>query len=152
MNLLIVGEGGVGKSSYLERLKNKNIKDMHIPTLGVDTGIICYKGKKWTIWDTSGTDKFVGLKEGYYLGKDCAIIMISDSILSYNSVEKFKNIILSICGNIPIVIVINKCELNNADINYKNLKKKENNIILVSCKENISIYEPLDMLIRMIGI
>lgn len=60
--------------------------------------------------------------------------------------------IINKCGNIPIVFVVNKCELNNSSINYKNFKKTENNVILISCKENISIYEPLNRFIRLLNV
>ena len=85
MKLIIVGEGGVGKSSFVSRLKNHDLKEIHVPTLGVETVDISYKGKNFTLWDTAGTEKFVGLKDGYYIGSDCAIIMISDTILSYET-------------------------------------------------------------------
>ena len=111
--LLIIGESGVGKSSYVNRLKNRNIKDTHVPTSGLETTNISYKSINFTIWDTSGTEKFSGLKEGYYIGSDCAIIMISDTELSYNTVGNFKNMVLRKCGNIPIVFIVNKCEINN---------------------------------------
>ena len=152
MKLLIVGDGGVGKSSFLNRLKSKQIKEIHVPTLGIETEDLNYKGRQFTIWDTSGTEKFSGLKDGYYIGSDCAIIMLSDTEISYNKTEHFKNMIINKCGNIPIVFVVNKCELNNSSINYRNLKKTENNVILISCKENISIYEPLNRLIRLLNV
>lgn len=148
--LIIVGEGGVGKSSYVSRLKHKNIKENHIPTLGMETSNISYKDFNFTIWDTSGTEKFSGLREGYCIGSACAIIMVSDTKSSYESLEKFKNMILRSCGNIPIIIAVNKCEINNAEVNYNNLVKKEKNLVLISCKEDISIYEPLDKIISLL--
>lgn len=149
--LIIVGDAGVGKSSYVNKLKNKVFKETHIPTLGVENTNISYKGFKFDIWDTSGTERCSGLKEGYYIGSNCALIMISDTKISYEKAENFKNMILRTCGNIPIVFVINKCELDNANINYINLQKKENNVILISCKENICIYEPIDKIINLLN-
>ena len=150
--LIIVGEGGVGKSSFVSKLKHKNIKENHVPTLGLETSDISYNGFNFTIWDTSGTEKFSGLREGYCIGSACALIMISDTKSSYESLKKFKTMILRNCGNIPIAIVVNKCELNNAEINYNNLLTTEKNVVLISCKENISIYEPLDKLISLLNV
>lgn len=150
MKLIIVGDGGVGKSSYVAKLKNQSIKQHHIPTLGLETTKITYKGKRFDIWDTSGTEKFSGLKDGYYHGSNCAIIMISDTKQSYEKIEKYKTTILKTCGNIPTVVVVNKCELDEAGVNYCSLQNTEHNVVLVSCKENISIYEPLDKLINML--
>ena len=76
--------------------------------------------------------------------------MVSDTKSSYESLEKFKNMILRSCGNIPIIIAVNKCEINNAEVNYNNLLKKEKNLVLISCKEDISIYEPLDKIISLL--
>ena len=77
--------------------------------------------------------------------------MLSDSKLSYESVNIFKTMITRTCGKIPIVVVVNKCELNNSIVNYHNLKQ-ENNIVLISCKNNISIYEPLNKIINLLNI
>ena len=56
--LIIVGEGGVGKSSYVSRLKHKNIKENHIPTLGMETSNISYKDFNFTIWDIGNRKVF----------------------------------------------------------------------------------------------
>lgn len=150
MKLIIVGEGGVGKSTYRELLENKAFKERHVPTLGLETVDISYKGTDFTIWDTSGTEKFAGLREGYYIGAHCAIIMISDSKLSYQSFGSFKSMIIRTCGNIPIVVVVNKNDLFAARSNYNNLKFRESNLISISCKDQLSIYEPLDRLINLL--
>ena len=133
----------------MSRLKNQNIKEIYVPTLGVETSKLYYKGRNFNIWDTSGNERFAGLKEGYYIGSDFAIIMISNTVSSYQSITQFKNMIIRTCGNIPIVIAINKCDLNNTENNYNKLKCIYENVILISCKENISIHEPLDKLLSL---
>lgn len=151
IKLTVIGEGNVGKSSWISRLQTNTFKKDYIPTLGFETSELYFEGYNFTIWDTAGQPKYAGLREGYYIGSDCCIIMISDTNLSYSSVGEFKDMIIKKCGNIPIIIVVNKCELDNTNINYNNLLNKEDNVILISCKENISVYEPLNRIINLLN-
>ena len=149
MKLIIVGEAGVGKSTYRELLENKDYRQRYVPTLGVENTEVIHRQHIFSIWDTAGAEKFAGLKEGYYIGAEYAIIMISDTRLSYESVDKFKNTINATCGNIPTVIVVNKSELEQSVVNYNNLQRKEQNVILISCRQKSSVYEPLDKIINL---
>lgn len=142
MKLLIVGDGGVGKTTYRKILENKAFEPKYVPTLGVDTTQIKYDDIDFTIWDTSGTERFSGLRDGYYIGSDCAIIMISDNKLSHRSIDGYKRLIIKYCGNIPIVVVHNYKNINDKD------KDKDNKeTIAISCKNYTNIYEPLKYII-----
>lgn len=151
MKLLIVGDGGVGKTIYRKILENKGFEQKYVATLGVDNCSISYNDKNFDIWDTAGTEKFSGLKDGYYIGSNCAIIMVSDNKLTTRNVDNYRSSINKLCGNIPIVVVVNKCELNGADNVYNELVDKGEDPISISCSQNISINAPLDKLIEMLN-
>ena len=77
--LLLVGESGVGKSTWCKRLRTGEFEPMHIATIGVEVhpirlqtniGEVIFK-----VWDCAGRYAYGGLREGYYIGGDCAIIM-----------------------------------------------------------------------------
>ena len=74
--------------------------------------------------------------------------MLSDTKISYENALVYKTMILRTCGNIPIVFVVNKSDLNKAVVNYNKIQRSEGNIVLISCKNYVSIYEPLDRLIN----
>ena len=144
--LVIVGDGGVGKTSYVKRLLDNTFVSNYIPTLGVD--VVPYiinvndTPVKFNIWDTAGQEKFIGLKDGYLIGADCAIVMVRDRLASF---ETHIETVRRMCGDIPVIIVINK-------------KRKftylpddiPDNVIMCSAKHNLYIKDPLYKLVDML--
>ena len=70
--IVMVGDGGVGKSTFVKRLLEGSFDPKYIATLGVDVHVY----NNHLIWDCAGQDKFSGLGEGYYINADEFIIMI----------------------------------------------------------------------------
>lgn len=145
--VILVGDGGVGKSSFLKKLFNPDsFEPRYIPTLGVqiysyhfetDEGSIQFQ-----VWDTAGQEKLSGLRDGYYHEADAAIIMYdTTSKLSYKSVNDWKNDIEKTCKKLPIVIVGNKCDIPKQ-------KSKDLRTILISSKTGSSIKQPFVHLTR----
>jgi GTP-binding nuclear protein Ran len=67
--LLLVGDGGVGKTCFVKRHLTGEYQKKYIPTVGVEVhplkfatnyGIICFNA-----WDTAGQERFGGLRDGY---------------------------------------------------------------------------------------
>ena len=58
---------------------------------------------------------WIGLRDGYYSGADCAIIMFDvTSRVTYNNVRKWYRDVVKTCDNIPIVLVGNKVDHGRA--------------------------------------
>ena len=61
INIIILGDGSVGKTSILQRYADKEFQDVHIATLGLDYKSLDFNPKcdpnkttKAKIWDTAG--------------------------------------------------------------------------------------------------
>lgn len=141
IKLVIVGDGGVGKTTFSKMLTGKDFDPKYRPTLGVETSSLDYNGDRYTIWDTAGQEKYSGLKDGYYVGAECAIVMASD-ITSIEKIGSYIGNIIERCGEIPMVFVLNKTDINEV----KNLLQPNWNVIPISCKQNIDIWKPLEIL------
>ena len=94
IQIIIIGESGVGKTSIINRL-TKNIFD--ILTVSTISEYFCekeidIKGTliKLQIWDTAGEEKFRSLISNYYNGAAAAILVYD--ITSKNSFEEMKNL------------------------------------------------------------
>ncbi|KAL3649650.1 Ras-related protein RABC2a [Castilleja foliolosa] len=78
--VLLIGDSGVGKSSFLLSFISNSSHDLS-PTIGVDFKIklINRGGKrlKLTIWDTAGQERFRTLTSSYYRGAH-GIILVYD--------------------------------------------------------------------------
>ncbi|CAF1256146.1 unnamed protein product [Rotaria sordida] len=77
--LLIIGDSGVGKSSFLLRFVEDIFDESYIATIGVDfkTRTIKINGKtvKLQLWDTAGQERFRAITSNYYKGAHGIIVL-----------------------------------------------------------------------------
>lgn len=154
--LVMVGDGSVGKTTFVKRHVTGEFDKVYKPTKGVEvTSIVYYTNHgpiRFNIWDTAGQEKLGKLRECYYIGADCAIIMFDlTTRTSYNNVPKWYKDLTKICESIPIVLVGNK-----ADVKERKLKARQINFHRrrnlqyydVSAKSNYQFAKPFEWLLR----
>jgi hypothetical protein len=57
---------------------------------------------KFNVWDTAGQERFGGLRDGYYIQGQCAIIMFDvTSRITYKNVPNWHRDLTRVCENIP---------------------------------------------------
>ena len=95
--LVIVGDGGVGKTTLIKRLITGEFTKGYVPTLGIEVKPLMFNTNYgpviFDIWDTSGQEKFSGLGvDAYAVGAD-AIMGICDltSKISANYLDWWYN-------------------------------------------------------------
>lgn len=104
-NIIIVGESGVGKSSYLSRLVNDCFYESYMSTISKETHKVQYNDKEYIIHDTSGNSRFEYLFKEYYKHANGALIFYSTHVSSaYKWIRKVREE----NKDIPIVIVATK--------------------------------------------
>ena len=111
--LVLVGDASVGKTTFLERHLSGAFEKKYKPTIGVEVHPLEFttnRGKlRFYTWDTAGDKKFSGLRDGYYIHAQCAIIMFDvTSRSTYDSVPAWHADLRRICPDIPIVLCGNK--------------------------------------------
>ena len=148
--LVLLGDSGSGKSTFLKRHSTGEFTRRHIPTVGVDVTDIQFNTTQgmvtFEVWDTPGHEKVGGLRDTYYQGADCAIILYDlENKNGLDSVQVWYNEIItspSISRNTPICICGNKVDLmKGKSVNKKTIREKENlKHFLISAK-NDECYE-----------
>ena len=67
--LVLVGDGGVGKTTFVKRHLTGEFEKKYIATLGVEVHPMTFyttSGKiRFMVWDTAGQEKLSGLRDGY---------------------------------------------------------------------------------------
>ncbi len=67
--LVLIGDGGVGKTTFVKRHLTGEFEKKYIATLGVEVHPMVFhtsRGKiKFMVWDTAGQEKLSGLRDGY---------------------------------------------------------------------------------------
>ncbi|NWI51575.1 RAN protein, partial [Calyptomena viridis] len=80
--LVLVGDGGTGKTTFVKRHLTGEFEKKYVATLGVEVHPLVFHTNrgpiKFNVWDTAGQEKFGGLRDGYYIqGKIlCALFRI----------------------------------------------------------------------------
>jgi GTP-binding nuclear protein Ran len=126
--VVLVGDGGVGKSAYVKKLFTGDFHKTYFATLGVEVYPIKCNEKKFTFWDTAGQDKFGGLKDGYYINADYGIIMCSDFKITNRSIKGWFEDLRRINPGIKVILLNNKCDVPH-ELSEKTLKFLEKNEI-----------------------
>jgi GTP-binding nuclear protein Ran len=67
--LVLIGDGGVGKTTFVKRHKTGEFEKKYIATIGVEVHPMQFftsLGKiLFEVWDTAGQEKLGGLRDGY---------------------------------------------------------------------------------------
>jgi len=148
----------VGKTTFffLKRHETGEFTGRYEPTLGVsvhDLDFYTSEGRIiYNVWDTAGQEKMGGLRDGYYIGGHCAIIMFDvTNRLSYKNVQNWYRDITRVCGNIPIVLVGNKIDIKDRKVLARNIqfhRKKNIHYYEISAKSNYNYEKPFLHLAR----
>lgn len=120
--VVLVGDGGVGKTSLIRKQLTGKFTPGYDATPGVEIFPVTFRNVTLTCWDTAGQDKLSGLYEGYYIGADAAIVMFDvTSRLSAKNALVWRDKVRRVCETIPIVFCGNKVDCDtvvNADFEY----------------------------------
>jgi len=110
---------------------------------------------RFNVWDTAGQEKYGGLRDGYYINGDCAIIMFDvTSRITYKNVQTWHRDITRVCDGVPIVMVGNKCEVKDRKVKTKQInfhRKKNMQYYEISAKTNYNFEKPFLHLARMLS-
>ena len=157
--ITLVGDGGVGKTVFIKRWNTGEFEKKYVATFGVEVHVLDfytnYGVVRFNMWDTAGKEKFGGLREGYYILSDGAIVMFDvTNRQSYKNAEKWYNEVtterLSL-QNIPIILCGNKVDIAQREVKPKHIKLHREKGILyydISAKSNFNFDKPFLALAR----
>ena len=138
------GDGGVGKTTFVKRHLTGEFEKKYVATLGVEVRCLDFHTNrgvlKFNCWDTAGQEKFGGLRDGYYIKGQCAVIMFDVTArITYKHVPNWHRDLARVCGStahtreingtthtyhtldIPAVLVGNKCDVRDRYVTAKSI-------------------------------
>ena len=153
INILALGNSNVGKTSYILRYADNIYHTIYLATYGINFKIKIItlpnqKKIKILFYDTSGEEKFKSISLNTIKNADGMALLYD--ITNQDSFEAIPGLIKSVKeakgGNIPIVLLGNKCDLeNNREITKEEGKKLANEYNIgffeISNKKGINIEE-----------
>lgn len=154
--LVLVGDGGTGKTTFVKRHLTGEFEKKYIATIGVEVHPLSFYTNfgeiKFDVWDTAGQEKFGGLRDGYYINAQCAIIMFDvTSRITYKNVPNWHRDLVRVCENIPIVLCGNKVDVKERKVKAKTItfhRKKNLQYYDISAKSNYNFEKPFLWLAR----
>jgi small GTP-binding protein len=141
LNILLLGDSRVGKSSFMYRLTNKTFSPSYIATIGLGLG----EYESVIVHDTAGDDRFKTLQSVYYRHADGALIIfdVTDK-RTEDSVAAYREEILNVsCQKIPVMVLGNKIDL------LETPPSKEG-VSYISCKSGENVVESIQKFIPLL--
>eukprot|EP01105_Mastigella_eilhardi_P024334 TRINITY_DN6333_c0_g1_i1.p1 TRINITY_DN6333_c0_g1~~TRINITY_DN6333_c0_g1_i1.p1 ORF type:complete len:195 (-),score=72.38 TRINITY_DN6333_c0_g1_i1:78-662(-) len=149
--VVVVGDYCTGKTALIVRYVDAKYTPFYKATVGADLlmkeiKLDNDKQLQLHIWDIQGQENIGRMMPLYYRNAVAAAVVFDVSApSSFDNVMRWKNDIIFHCGNIPIILVGNKCDLKNKYVQNEMEKFAAENeffgFFFTSAKENIHVKE-----------
>lgn len=139
--VVLVGDGGTGKTTYIHRILDGVFIKEYVATCGAEVYNIKFNTNhgfqlEFDVWDTAGQELKSMLRDAYYIGSDAAMIFFDvTSKITFVNVPNWLRSIQAVCfgeQQIPIVLCGNKVDCSN--------RKVKEQYIARSLKSGIFMY------------
>jgi GTP-binding nuclear protein Ran len=156
LKVVIVGEGGTGKTTFITRYKEGYFEKKYVASIGATVYLIPFHTTRGiieiVIWDTAGQEIFGGLRDGYYIGSQaCILFFDTTSKATYQKIPTWHKDVQRVCGDIPMVLVGNKVDVKDRKVKPKQIhfhRKKNLQYYDLSVKSNFNIEKPFLYILR----
>ncbi len=121
LKVVLLGDGGVGKSSLIQRFVSNKYDPSLFHTIGVEflNRDLEVDSCRYTlqIWDTAGQERFKSLRTPFYRGTDCCLLTYAiDDAQSFQNIAMWKKEFLYYADvkdpeTFPFVVLGNKSDL-----------------------------------------
>lgn len=149
VKVILIGDGGTGKTSLVNRFVHRKFSRLYKTTIGVD--ITPYQASlkdtgelvRFVLWDMSGQTHFERFRARFYTGTSGALVVYDlTSASSYRNVQSWIKECTNNCRKtVPMLIVGNKADLEDLRIQHTRPFSSESSLptINTSAKENWNV-------------
>ena len=114
--MLLVGDGGTGKTTLLRKHPTGEFAAKYVPSMGATIRPLEFHTNRGLIrfncWDTAGQERMGELRDGYYERSDAALILFDlTSRVTYDSLPNWHRDVQRVCGAIPTVVCGTKADM-----------------------------------------
>lgn len=121
--IVVLGDGGVGKTSLITYYTQRSFKEFYLPTIGANFSIkeIDLDNNthaKAYVWDIAGQTKFASIRKMFY-EKAAGALFVYDvtNHTTFASIDTWKDdLVESLGADFPCALIANKTDLDEARI------------------------------------
>ncbi len=163
VQLLVIGDSSVGKTSLITRYTNGIFKEEYLATVGLDyyskTEEIDNQKIQIKLWDTAGQERYKALTQNYF--RSAEGVLLAFDVTNEESFKNLKEWISSIKVNmesknifLPLIIIGNKIDKDDREIEKEEAEKfaSENNYkyFETSAKTGEGVDEAIRELVKLV--
>ena len=163
LNVVVIGDASVGKTSLLCRYTSGTFSGDYRTTVGADfiSSKIDIDEKKYglQVWDTAGQERYQSIGAAFYRGSDCCLVVFDiTNRKSFESVSNWMELFLNQGEivrkeNFPFVIIGNKCDrITEREVSREEAEsfcqKRGIGYFETSAKEGVGIAEAFEYVAR----
>jgi small GTP-binding protein len=118
--IIMAGESAVGKTALIQQFCESRFETSQIKPRGIDFQIkqlnLPEGSVKLSIWDMVGLERFSVVRTSFYRGAHSAALVYDVTRPeTLENLRKWRDEIISICPDIPLVVVGNKADLREGE-------------------------------------
>ncbi|MCA1900428.1 MAG: leucine-rich repeat domain-containing protein [Chloroflexi bacterium] len=127
--VLVVGEGGVGKTSIVKRLIDNTFDDKEDTTLIVEKRPLPLGDVRAQVWDFGGQEHMHATHQFFFSGRSLYLLVFDTrGSLEQNKVDYWLTLINAYSKNASVILVGNKCDQHEMDVEKRTLLNRYPNI------------------------
>lgn len=156
VKMILVGQGGVGKTSLVKQLMGEDFDEKESKTEGINVcpWEVVANGQPvcLNVWDFGGQE-IMHATHQFFLTRRSLYLIVLDARKGEqeSNLEYWLKLIQSFGEDSPIIVVINKCDEHLLDLNRRGLMKKYPTIkafVNTSCKKATGLNELREVILR----
>ena len=112
---MLIGEGGVGKTSFIQRVMGMEFNNYYVATNGGQVHNLLVNTNQGSVnfelWDTAGQELPGPLRDEYYENLHAAFLMFDlHSVVTYKEMKKWHRDVCRAHPHVPFVLIANKAD------------------------------------------
>ena len=126
--VIFIGESNYGKTHLIELLRNGTVHRQITTTHGIERNRIDTHGIRLNIWDLGGQE-FMRSTHQFFFTERTLYVLVTLARRERNELNHWLNMVNQLGAKAPVLVVINKIDLDKHDIDRKSLERDYPNIV-----------------------